>query len=235
MTTPTDKSPRSPLVGREVVDNWDIKHFGRTPVAMNALQHRVREDLIAMIDSAYLAVKEELDKSKSALRCGQCGNVGMFHHGLVMQDNIDKLQQELEAARAEVENLSIKLQRTVNAAHSALLETTAWMGIPEKKRDNQINQAMENVKYCAEHDLRHQDISNIKNEYQKQLADAQAEVERVTLLKNNWADLYNLIKERSQELEAQIKDYEDVLRCYIAGSTNENEPALKVLEKWSGK
>ena len=56
-------------------------------------------------------------------------------------------------------DLSVKIQRTVNAAYHALLEMSAWMGIPEKKRAMYIESQMENVRYCAEHDLRNIDES----------------------------------------------------------------------------
>ena len=64
-----------------------------------------------------------------------------------------------EQMKKETTELSIKLQRTVNAAYHALLEMSAWMGIPEEKRQKQIEYQMENVKYCAEHDLREMDES----------------------------------------------------------------------------
>lgn len=57
----------------------------------------------------------------------------------------------------KITDLEIRLKRTVNAAFHALLEMTAWMGIPEGKRKKQIEYLMENIKYCAENDLRHFD------------------------------------------------------------------------------
>jgi hypothetical protein len=74
----------------------------------------------------------------------------------------DKVE-ELIKVEKEYDNLSIKLQRTVSAAASALLEMSAWMGIPEKKRANQIEDLMSNVKFCAEHDLRYVDESQTIN------------------------------------------------------------------------
>ena len=59
-----------------------------------------------------------------------------------------------------IQSDDVKLKRTVNAAYHALLEMSAWMGIPEKKRMKQIYHLMENVKYCAENDLREQDKLN---------------------------------------------------------------------------
>lgn len=54
-------------------------------------------------------------------------------------------------------DLETRLKRTVSAAYYALLETTAWMGIPEHKRHAWIEEMMSNVRYCAENDLRHLD------------------------------------------------------------------------------
>ena len=67
--------------------------------------------------------------------------------------------EEIEDLKEQIDVLSVKLQRTVSAAYHALLEMTAWMGIPEKKRHAQIKYLMENVEYCAEHDIRHVDES----------------------------------------------------------------------------
>lgn len=57
----------------------------------------------------------------------------------------------------ELDSLNSRLNRTVNAAYHALLEMSAWMGIPESKRMLQIKELMSNVTYCAENDLRHLD------------------------------------------------------------------------------
>jgi hypothetical protein len=78
--------------------------------------------------------------------------------------DIEFLLAIVEELQSEATGLSVKLQRTVNAARGALLEMSAWMGIPEKKRQKQIELGMENVKYCAEHDLRHVDESHRYNE-----------------------------------------------------------------------
>lgn len=70
-----------------------------------------------------------------------------------------------EVARSDAleKDFSTKLQRTVRAAYHALLEMSAWLGIPEHKRIKQVEQLMENVKYCAEHDLKHVDESQRNN------------------------------------------------------------------------
>lgn len=48
-------------------------------------------------------LKEELNLGKSSLRCGQCGNIGMFHHGFAMADEIAKLKKSREVLRKAVE------------------------------------------------------------------------------------------------------------------------------------
>jgi hypothetical protein len=63
----------------------------------------------------------------------------------------------------QIEDRDVKLKRTVNAAFHALLEMSAWMGIPEKKRQKYIDSHMENVRYCAENDLREMDKQQAKN------------------------------------------------------------------------
>ena len=65
----------------------------------------------------------------------------------------DRIWNE-EFTKNNIEDLECRLSRTVNAAYFALLEITAWMGIPEHNRHKMIKEMMENVKYCAENDLR---------------------------------------------------------------------------------
>jgi hypothetical protein len=65
-------------------------------------------------------------------------------------DNDDKIQ-----------DLETRLARTVNAAYHALLEATAWMGIPQGKRESKIRYLMENIEYCAKNDLRYLDKIDI--------------------------------------------------------------------------
>jgi hypothetical protein len=95
--TPTDKSPREFWIRRQSLEQ-DL--FIAIDAHKSGFTENGFEQIKAIEIDAYLAVKQELKNAKSALRCGQCGNVGMFHHGLQMQDTIDKLQQELDAARA---------------------------------------------------------------------------------------------------------------------------------------
>lgn len=67
----------------------------------------------------------------------------------------------------DVDDLKIRLKRTVNAAYHALLEMSAWMGIPEKKRHAMIESLMDNVRYCAENDCRHLDNTASINKGEK--------------------------------------------------------------------
>lgn len=62
--------------------------------------------------------------------------------------------QAANARIAQLENesdhLKIANSRSVDAAYYALLEISAWLGIPEKKRDEYVKQQMENVIFCAD-------------------------------------------------------------------------------------
>lgn len=58
------------------------------------------------------------------------------------------------AAQKEIEQIKIRLERTLSASYHALLEMSAWMGIPEHKREKQIKELMSSVIYCAENDLK---------------------------------------------------------------------------------
>lgn len=46
---------------------------------------------------------------RTAMRCGACGNIGMTSMGLEMQDKINKLQQELDAARDDIKFLKLEI------------------------------------------------------------------------------------------------------------------------------
>ena len=50
----------------------------------------------------------------------------------------------------EIRKLKLANARSVDAAFHALLEMSAWMGIPENKRHSMIEELMENVKFCAD-------------------------------------------------------------------------------------
>ena len=57
---------------------------------------------------------------------------------------------QLASRDEEIRKLRLANARSVDAAFHALLEMSAWMGIPEKKRHSMIEQLMENVKFCAD-------------------------------------------------------------------------------------
>lgn len=60
---------------------------------------------------------------------------------------------ELLGNSEELELTKIRLERTVDAAYHALLEMSAWMGIPESKRQAHIQEHMSNVIFCAKNNL----------------------------------------------------------------------------------
>jgi uncharacterized coiled-coil DUF342 family protein len=97
-----------------------------------------------------------------------------FTEALAERDAANKRIVDLEAER---DDLSVKLQRTVSAAYHALLEMTAWMGMPEKKRHAQIEEYMSNVKFCAEHDCRQTDESQRNRELASRIAELEKEIE----------------------------------------------------------
>lgn len=61
---------------------------------------------------------------------------------------------ELELTKCKTDSKALKLaekrlSRTVSAAYHALLEMSAWLGVPEKKRTKYIDDHMSNVHFCA--------------------------------------------------------------------------------------
>lgn len=108
------------------------------------------DTMVVIEKSAYDAIVKERDKLKHDNEVLTVANDSLHER----DDKISKIAVSL---REEIEDKTVRLKRTVNAAYYALLEMSAWMGIPEKKREKQIEQGMENVKYCAENDLRHLD------------------------------------------------------------------------------
>lgn len=63
-----------------------------------------------------------------------------------MSENEIKLNAELEKAK-------IRIERGRSAAFFALLEMSAWLGIPEKKRMTQVRNYMSNVNFCLDMDI----------------------------------------------------------------------------------
>lgn len=73
----------------------------------------------------------------------------MSYYTISSAEAMEKIMQQ----QKEMDLLKIRLKRTVNASYNALLEMSAWMGIPEKKRHAQIEELMSNVKFCAENNM----------------------------------------------------------------------------------
>lgn len=55
------------MSGREILDAWDLKHFGRTPVADSSKQYQSREDLVAMIDEALSAAVPRSERASETV------------------------------------------------------------------------------------------------------------------------------------------------------------------------
>jgi len=53
------------------------------------------------------------------------------------------------ALTARVKKLEAQLQSMPNIMYLELLETTAWMGIPEKKREDCISAQVDNIKFIV--------------------------------------------------------------------------------------
>lgn len=65
--------------------------------------------------------------------------------------------------KSAYDKLLVRIERTKSAAYHALLEMSAWLGIPEHKRKAQIEYLMKNVNYCADIDISKRD-NEAKNE-----------------------------------------------------------------------
>lgn len=64
---PESKKPRK-SIGRNIVDEWDLKHFKRVPVANSSFQYEIREDLIKMIDSEIEQLQKQNEELIEALK-----------------------------------------------------------------------------------------------------------------------------------------------------------------------
>lgn len=78
--------------------------------------HNKLLDDIEYQKSEITKLKEELNLGKSSLRCGQCGNIGMFHHGFAMADEIIKLKKSREWLRKQLSIFS-KLEISTNVSY----------------------------------------------------------------------------------------------------------------------
>lgn len=73
-----------------------------------------------------------------------------------------RLEALLREAQEENKLIKIRLERTVDAAYHALLEMSAWMGLPESKRQHQIEEHMSNVKFCAENNVPGDEVKDVE-------------------------------------------------------------------------
>lgn len=101
------------------------------------------------------------------------------------ESRMKAVSEELEACKKENESLGVKLNRTVSAAYHGMLELTAYMGIPQSKRENIIKEQMSNVEYCAANDLRRHDLDQVNQKLAeamnalKKVSELEAEIQRL--------------------------------------------------------
>lgn len=62
-------------------------------------------------------------------------------------EQLDVVREENEKHICRIKEIELEMHRLRNAAYHGLLEATAWMGIPEKKRDNFITNQMSNFDF----------------------------------------------------------------------------------------
>lgn len=62
--------------------------------------------------------------------------------------------------KQEYDKLLVRIERTKSAAYHALLQMSAWIGIPEHKRMEQIKHLMVNINYCADIDIQDDEAKN---------------------------------------------------------------------------
>lgn len=124
----------------------------------------------------------------------------------------------------KIQDLETKLKRTVSAAYHALLEMSAWMGIPEKKRLKQIDYFMKNVQYCADHDLREHD--------KWQMINRLAPINKVAFL---YKELYP--EYTSEEIWKVMSTEQDYLfnKTPVEVCLNDPKPLVDWLEQRLGK
>jgi vacuolar-type H+-ATPase subunit D/Vma8 len=75
------------------------------------------------------------------------------HYVKMLESRVTELGDAVVERNEEIRLLQIRLARTVSAAYHSLLEMSAWMGIPEHKRQRQIEIHMDNVRYCAQYNV----------------------------------------------------------------------------------
>ena len=66
---------------------------------------------------------------------------------------VRELKKDRDFGYEQHKKLLVRKDRTVSAAFHALLEMSAWLGVPQDKRMKQIEHLMEGVKFRAEKDV----------------------------------------------------------------------------------
>lgn len=61
-----DVKPRK-SIGRNIVDEWDLKHFKRVPVVSSGFQYTIREDLIKMVNDELEPTMRMMDEMTKKL------------------------------------------------------------------------------------------------------------------------------------------------------------------------
>lgn len=100
---------------------------------------------------------------------------------------------QIAELRAELDHTKIANSRSVDAAYHALLAISAWMGIPEKKRADYIEEQMSNVRFCA-------DVENQKPLIDQAVQKLQAELELNGKEHIRVVGLYNELKDQNEKL-----------------------------------
>lgn len=109
---------------REILDAWDLKHWGRKPIADNSFQYRSREDLIQMIndflrdivkdkDDALREMTKELNEARKELSELEDDREKHFHECLD-RDNALESSQARESVLREALELIAKPNLTLH-------------------------------------------------------------------------------------------------------------------------
>lgn len=102
---------------KAALSELEVQELGSREAIERMLQEKqVLVNYSHMQNKEITKLKEELNLGKSSLRCGQCGNIGMFHNGVVMADEITKLKKSREGLRKQLSIFS-KLEISTNVSY----------------------------------------------------------------------------------------------------------------------